>query len=69
MNNFQVDQKLVGCQVVMDTSSGKLVGEVRKVDSSGSRISLMNGVHESSQVNLPPMYKVFVKDIISSKLH
>lgn len=63
----QVNQNLVGCKVVIETSSIKLQGDVRAVDPTGGKVSIINGVVEPSKDPLPPLYRVFVKEIISSK--
>ena len=62
-----MNQNLVGCKVVIETSSIKLQGDVRAVDPTGGKVSIINGVVEPSKDPLPPLYRVFVKEIISSK--
>ncbi len=64
----EIGPKIVGCKVVMEvTSFGIVEGDVRNVDPSGVRISLMNGVVVATGVELPSPYKFYSRDIISSK--
>lgn len=66
--NCEIGPKIVGCKVVIETTTyGIVEGDVRNVDPSGVRISLMNGVVVATGVKLPSSCKVYSRDIISSK--
>lgn len=65
--NCEIGPKLVGCRVVIETLSGKIEGDVRHVDPSGCKMSLVNGKVVATGIQLPSLYRVFVRDILSSK--
>lgn len=67
--NISVSQELVGIRVAIETHTQKLEGLVRSVDSKGSKISLADAIIIPSNVKIPSLYHVFVKDIQSSKSH
>lgn len=64
----EIGQKIVGRRVVIETQTGKILGDVRNVDSSNSKLSLVNGVTVSTGALLPELYRIYVKDIVSSKI-
>lgn len=66
--NCQIGPKLVGCRVVIETLTGKIEGDVRHVDPSGCKLSLVNGKVVETGIQLPSLYRLFVRDILSSKL-
>lgn len=63
----EIGPKIVGCRVVIKTLNSKIEGDVRKVDSNGFKMSLVNGVLVATGAKLPELYRIFVKDIVSSK--
>jgi hypothetical protein len=66
--NTSISQELVGFQVSIEMRKMTVEGLVRHIDSTGSKLSLTNAVVLSSDVKLPPLYHIFVKDVINSKL-
>ena len=67
MQCVEIDQNLVGCAVEIDLKSGKLEGKVRSVDYTGSKITIIEGFLLPNKIPLPPIYKVFIKDILKGK--
>ena len=67
--NCEINQKLVGCRVVIETNTGMIEGDVRNVDPSCAKMSLVNGVVLATGVQLPSLYRLFMKDILSSKVN
>ena len=67
MQCVEIDQNLVGCAVEIDLKSGKLEGKVRSVDSTGSKVTIIEGFLLPSKTPLPPIYRVFIKDILKGK--
>ena len=66
--NTSISQELVGFQVSIEMRKMTVKGLVRHIDSTGSKLSLTNAVVLSSDVKLPSLYHIFVKDVINSKL-
>lgn len=64
----EIGQKIVGRRVVIETQTGKVTGDVRNVDTSYSKLSLVNGVAVPTGVKLPELYRIYVKDIVSITL-
>lgn len=66
--NCEISPKLEGCRVVIEMRIGKIEGEVKSVDPSGCKLSIVNGKVVATGVQLPLLYRVFERDILSSKL-
>lgn len=66
--NCEIGQNIVGCRVVIETQNGTIEGDVRHVDPSRSKMSIVNGILVPSGIQLPSLYRVFVRDILSSKI-
>ncbi|KAI9557370.1 hypothetical protein GHT06_017198 [Daphnia sinensis] len=64
----EIGQKIVGHRVVIETQTGKVIGDVRNVDTIYSKLSLVNGVAVSTGAKLPELYRIYVKDIVSITL-
>ena len=64
----EIGPKIVGCRVVVETPVSKIEGEVRNVDSNCCKISLVNGFVVATGAKLPELYRIFVRDIVSSKI-
>ena len=69
MQCVKIDESLVGCAVEIDLKSGKLEGKVRSVDSTGSKVTIIEGFLLPSKTPLPPIYRVFIKEILKGKLY
>ena len=66
--NLEIDKNLVGHRVILETVSGNNVeGDVHHVDPNGSKMSLKNAIVVGKGTKLPELYRLFAKDIISSK--
>jgi hypothetical protein len=63
----EIGPKIVGCRVVIKTLNSRIEGDVRNVDSNCSKVSLVNAVVVATGAKLPESYRIFVKDIVSSK--
>jgi hypothetical protein len=63
----EIGPKIVGCRVVIKTLNSRIEGDVRNVDSNCSKVSLVNAVLVATGAKLPELYRIFVKDIVSSK--
>lgn len=61
-----INEKLVGCRVVIKTRTDEIEGNVHRV-VPGSKISIRNAKALSSQTELPSLFHLFLKDIVSSK--
>jgi hypothetical protein len=66
--NASISQELVGFQVSIEMRKMTVEGLVRHIDPTGSKLSLTNAVVLSSDVKLPPLYHIFIKDVINSEL-
>jgi hypothetical protein len=63
----EIGPKIVGCRVVIKTLNSRIEGDVRNVDSNCSKVSLVNAAVVATGAKLPELYRIFVKDIVSSK--
>lgn len=66
MQCVEINKNLVGCRVEIELRSQKVEGKVHIVDPSGSRVTIVDGYYLPSKTPTPPMFKVFIKDILKS---
>lgn len=60
----EIHPSLVGCSVVIEIPAGKLEGDIRSIDSTLSKITIINGTLNSEK--LPYLYRIFAKDVNTS---
>lgn len=78
MNSCEISPKILGCKVVIETlKNGIVEGIVHKVNPSCDQVLLRDGclvvksqkgMYVSTGMNLPATYKIYAKDIKSSKI-